>query len=249
MTEVSNLSTARTQIHGTTELLIFPAIEVNIRSQQGIWPWQPLLRLLSWCPIFKVKSLQLIWRSGTRRFHLRVPDLRMSCRVLTTWQGTRIVVPAIAARWTCPTGFITDSLQLGRLAKLCHSSACHIVIKSMQQALFQFNTLKLRQNRCHFADDTFKCVFLNENVWISIKISLTFVSKGPISYIPALVQMMAWRRPGDKPSSEPIMVRLLTHVCVTRPQWVKTINWYDMHVGELIFKYREDREHKAVSTI
>ena len=33
---------------------------------------------------------------------------------------------------------------------------------------------------------------------------------------------MAWHRPGDKPLSEPMMVCLLTHICVTRPQWVKT---------------------------
>ena len=32
---------------------------------------------------------------------------------------------------------------------------------------------------------------------------------------------MAWCRPGDKPLSESMMVRLLTHICVTRPQWVK----------------------------
>ena len=32
---------------------------------------------------------------------------------------------------------------------------------------------------------------------------------------------MAWRRPGDKPLSETMMVRLPTHICVTRPQWVK----------------------------
>ena len=38
--------------------------------------------------------------------------------------------------------------------------------------------------------------------------------------IPALVQIMAWRRPGDKPLSEPMMVSLLMHICVTRPQWV-----------------------------
>ena len=31
---------------------------------------------------------------------------------------------------------------------------------------------------------------------------------------------MAWRRPGDKPLSEPMMVSLLTHICVARPQWV-----------------------------
>ena len=32
---------------------------------------------------------------------------------------------------------------------------------------------------------------------------------------------MAWRRPGDKPLSEPMMVSSPTHICVSRPQWVK----------------------------
>ena len=36
------------------------------------------------------------------------------------------------------------------------------------------NTLRLRRNGQHFADDTFKRIFFNENVWILIKISLTF---------------------------------------------------------------------------
>ena len=84
-----------------------------------------------------------------------------------------------------------------------------------------FNTLRPRQNGRHFADDIFKCIFLNESVWIPIKISL----KGPINKFPALVQIMAWRRPGDKPLSEPMMVSLPTHICVTRPQWVN-IQWY-----------------------
>ena len=84
------------------------------------------------------------------------------------------------------------------------------------------NTLRPRQNGRHFADDIFKCIFLNENVWISLQISLKFVPKGPINNIPALVQIMAWRRPGDKSLSEPRMESLLTHICVTRPQWVKT---------------------------
>ena len=74
----------------------------------------------------------------------------------------------------------------------------------------------------HFADDIFICIFLDENVWIPIKISLKFVPKGPINNIPSLVQIMAWRRPGDKPLSEPMMVRLPTHIYVTRPQWVKS---------------------------
>ena len=80
------------------------------------------------------------------------------------------------------------------------------------------NPLRPRQNGRRFADDTLNRIFLNENVKISIKISLKFAPKGPINNIPALVQIMAWRRPGDKP----MMVSSTTHICVTRPQWV---NW------------------------
>ena len=83
------------------------------------------------------------------------------------------------------------------------------------------NTLMLRQNGCHFADDIL--TFLNENVWIPIKISLKFVPKCTINNIPALVQIMAWHRPGAKPLSEPMIVRLLTHICVTQPQRVNSL--------------------------
>ena len=82
------------------------------------------------------------------------------------------------------------------------------------------NTLRPGQNGRYFADDIFKYIFLNENVWMPIKISLKFVSKGRINNISALVQMMAWCRPGGKPLSEPMMVSLPTDICVTRPQWV-----------------------------
>ena len=84
---------------------------------------------------------------------------------------------------------------------------------------FDLNTLRPRQDGRHFPDDIFICIFLNENEWHSIEISLKFVPKVPINNIPALVQIMAWRRPGDKPLSEPMMVVLPTHICVTRPQW------------------------------
>ena len=89
------------------------------------------------------------------------------------------------------------------------------------------------------SDNLFKCIFLNDNVWISNKISLKFVPEGSINIIPALVQIMAWRQPGDKPLSEPMMmVRLPTHICVTQPQWVNTLRpeqngW---HFADNIFK-------------
>ena len=58
------------------------------------------------------------------------------------------------------------------------------------------------KNGRQFTDDILKCIFLNENVWIPYKISLKFVAKGPINHNPALVQVTAWRRPGDKSLSE-----------------------------------------------
>ena len=55
--------------------------------------------------------------------------------------------------------------------------------------------------------DIFICIFLNENVSISIKISLNYVPKGSMNIIPALIQIMNWRRIGDKPLSEPMLTR------------------------------------------
>ena len=92
------------------------------------------------------------------------------------------------------------------------------------RCMASINTLRPRQNSHHFQDDILKCILLTENIWILIKISLKFVLKCPVNNIPALVQIMAWRLPGDKPLSEPMLVSLLMYICITRPQWVNT-NW------------------------
>ena len=102
------------------------------------------------------------------------------------------------------------------------------------------NTLRPRQNDRYFPDDILFWIFLNENVWISINISLRFVPKGPINNIPALVQIMAWCRPGDKPLSEPMMVSVLTHMCVTRPQWVNIWNVNCLRATAFIFNTLTD---------
>ena len=81
-----------------------------------------------------------------------------------------------------------------------------------------FNILRPRKSCRNFAD-IFKCISLNENESNLLKNSLEFVPKVWFNNIPALVQLMAWRWPGDKPLSEPIMVSLLMYMCVTRPQW------------------------------
>ena len=55
---------------------------------------------------------------------------------------------------------------------------------------------------------------------------------------------MAWRRPGDKPLSGPMMVRLPTHICVTRPQWVKPLHaglvWRELLYFQLIWSFNID---------
>ena len=91
------------------------------------------------------------------------------------------------------------------------------------------NTSRPRQNCSHFAYDIFKCMFLIENVWISLMISLKFVPKGTINDIPALVQIMVWRCPSDKPLSEPMMVSLLTQIGIPRLQWA------NCHWNEYVF--------------
>ena len=84
-------------------------------------------------------------------------------------------------------------------------------------------------------------IFENENEWNSPRISLKFIPKVRINNIPALVQIMAWRRPGDRPSSETMMASLLTHICVTRPQWVNTFGpeWNGCHFTDNILKWEK----------
>ena len=106
----------------------------------------------------------------------------------------------------------------------------------------RFNTLRPRQNGRHFPDNIFKYILLNENIWIWIKISLKFVPKGSINNIPALVQIMAWRWPGDRPLSEPMMDNLPTPICVTRPQWVNKKRCRLTNIGIPMWKIRRSRD-------
>ena len=68
--------------------------------------------------------------------------------------------------------------------------------------MYTFNSSPPGQNGRYVADDIFKCIYMNENFSILIRISLNFVPMGPIYNKSALVQVMAWRRLGDKPLSE-----------------------------------------------
>ena len=57
------------------------------------------------------------------------------------------------------------------------------------------------------ADGIFKCIFWNQNKIITLQISLKYVPWSPIDNKPALVQVMAWRKAGDKPLHEPMRTK------------------------------------------
>ena len=137
------------------------------------------------------------------------------------WVNSKLVLVCFCSL-TCLHKSVASILTKYLLYKYASIVLLFVFANCRDAIQLQLNTLRPRQNGRHFADDIFKWIFLNENLWIPIKIVLKYVPQGPMNNIPALVQIMAWRRPGDKPLSGPMMVRLPTHICVTRPQWVKT---------------------------
>ena len=59
------------------------------------------------------------------------------------------------------------------------------------------------------ADGIFDCIFLNESDRIPIQISLKCVPRTPINNTTALVEVMAWRRTGDKPLPETMLTQFI----------------------------------------
>ena len=78
------------------------------------------------------------------------------------------------------------------------------LVRLPKSLMLSLNTLGTRQNGRYFPEDIFKYIFFNENVWILIEISLNSVPEGLINNISPLVQIMNWRRQGDKTLLEPI---------------------------------------------
>ena len=134
------------------------------------------------------------------------------------WRGA-LKFPLICARIN---GWVNNR-EAGDLRR--HQAHCDVIVMMLYSMIYilfdalfccgyiiSFNILWPGGNSWHFTDNIFKCIFLNEDLWISINISLKFVPEGHIHNIPALVQVMAWHWPGGKPLSEPILVILLTYM-------------------------------------
>ena len=91
------------------------------------------------------------------------------------------------------------------------------------------NTLRPRYNCRHFTEDIFKCIILNENVWISLTISLKLVPSVPINDIPALVQIMSWHWR--------IYAWQCAYILITTHTYICTYIYTHMHVYIYIYIY------------
>ena len=98
---------------------------IGIRVALGHVPLAAITGTTNLVPYLWVKSLRLIWRSGTRRWYLRVPDLLMSCRDLTTWQGTRIVVETFGCQLPYPTDHNHNIIHAASALVDNNVSKCH----------------------------------------------------------------------------------------------------------------------------
>ena len=150
----------------------------------------------------------------------------LKCFAKTTTEN----FPSIPA--SCATRYVFNLQQCTH--HMHWETESSINLEGRQVDCFVINTLRPRRNRRHFADDIFKCIFLK------------FIPKGPINNIPTLVQIMAWRRPGDKPLSEPMMIISLTHICVARPQWVKGVKTYTFESTMRSHEYHDVLNHRQM---
>ena len=168
------------------------------------------LYLVAWPLIGCLSSVS--WQRFTkRRYCFHPPDLTILWMIMMFSEGhSSVVTYAMPNKkrmlisgchicaWQLLSIDVNDSVWTPKLSlslTLPTSSRKRLIMLSHDSCQHkEINTLRPRQNGRHFADDIFKCIFFNENVWFPIKISLNFVPKGLINNIISLVQKMAWRQ-------------------------------------------------------
>ena len=95
-----------------------------------------------------------------------------------------------------------------RTPEITHMGQC----LTCSHCMSKVSTLRPIQNDRHFADDIFKCIFMNENFWISNRFSLKYVPYSLLDNKTVLVRVMAWRITFDKSLFEPMMAQLRFHI-------------------------------------
>ena len=127
-----------------------------------------------------------------------------------------IIVTSPGCQWVktqVPAAHLGNPLYIWHIKRLSWQKGFHnsiswlLVSYNVTNSLTSINWFPPGHNGPRSADDRFRCIFVNENICILIKISLKFLRKGSIDNKPALVEIMAWRQIDDKPLSEPMRIR------------------------------------------
>ena len=109
-------------------------------------------------------------------------------------------------------------------------------VHPVTQLYFYLNSLRLRQTYgSNFADATFKRILLTENLSITIKNSLKFVSSGLMANISSLVEIMTWCWKGNKLLSEIMMVWFTDtymHQWVNSDNYKPSLKWKYQHIDK-----------------
>ena len=153
----------------------------------------------------------------------------ISCEIALIWMsldftdGQSTLVPVMAwCRQAVTRPQWVNIFQRRHFGVDCNRSFCYDIY-SKRQANNTVNTLRPRQNVCHFA--IFTCNFLRENICNLVEISPKFVPKGPTDNNLALVQIMIWHIAGDKPLPE-----LWYHMA---PLGHNELTHWSLHIGAL----------------
>ena len=116
---------------------------------------------------------------------------------------------------------LTTFEQLLIINTFVNTACINKIVKCLHSLAQRVLTHWGRDEIDNISQTTFSNVFSSMKMFeFRLKFHWSLFLKGPISNTAALVQIMAWRRPGAKPLSEPMMVSLPTHIVVTQPQWV-----------------------------
>ena len=146
----------------------------------------------------------LLWYMATQKSHFCNKTIRLFLIKLI------ICIPKFMSIWSMKLGSERSGVQIKidrYTENELHFRGRYNILVWTVLIFIQFNSSSLGQNGHHFADDIFKCIFINEKFCISIQILQKFVPNGPINNKSALVQVMTWRWTGDKPLPE----TMLTH--------------------------------------
>ena len=168
------------------------------------WPVKQQISLLLRCDGWTATKELTHWPLGNFEWNFRhvifqqilvIDGSGVSCEIALIWMSL---------------DFTDDQSTLVQVMAWCPQATSHYLSKCWPRSPFGVtwpqwvNSLRPRQNACHFAD-SFKYILFNENCYILFQISLKVVSKGWINSKPALVQKMAWLHTANKPLSEPIL--------------------------------------------